>query len=76
MNTYSIHRYEFKKITLHLIVGNGSQKNFISEYLMHILGLVTTPHPQPWNFSWMKDGKELSITQQFKITYFINPSEY
>ena len=44
---------------LHLIVDNGSQKNFIYEYIMNILGLVTTTHPHPYNMDCMKDGKEL-----------------
>ena len=42
---------------------------------MKKLGLVTTPHPHPYNISWMKDGQELRITQQCKLTYFIKPFE-
>ena len=38
-------------------------------------GLVTTPHPQPYNIGWMKDGQELRITQQCQLAYFINPFE-
>ena len=37
---------------------------------MKKLGLVTTPHPQPYNISWMKDGQELRITCQCRLTYF------
>ena len=44
---------------LHLIVDNGSHKNFVSEDLLKKLGLVNTPHPQPYNISWMKDGQGL-----------------
>ena len=54
---------------------NGSQKNFVYEYIVNKLGLVTTPHPQPYNICWMKDGKELRITWQCWLTYFINPFE-
>ena len=50
-----------QKNPLHLIVDNGSQKNFISEDLVKKLGLVTTPHPT-FNISRMKDGQELRIT--------------
>ena len=60
---------------LHLIVDNGSQKNFVSEDLVNKLGLVTTPHPEPSNISWMKDGKELRITRQCRLAYFIKPFE-
>ena len=60
---------------LHLIVDNSSQKNFVFEYLVKKLGLFTTPHPQPYSIDWMKDGQELRITWQCKLTYFINPFE-
>ena len=54
---------------------NASQKKFISEYLVKKLGLVTTSHPHPYNIGWMKDGKELRIRHQCKLTYFIRPFE-
>ena len=54
---------------------NGSQKNFIFEDLVKKLGLFTTPHPQPYNINWMKDGQELRITRQCKLAYFIKPFE-
>ena len=58
-----------------MIVDNGSQKNFVSRDLVKKLGLVTTPHPQPYNISWLKDGQELRITCQCKLTYFIKHFE-
>ena len=64
------------KNPLHLIVDNGSEKNFVSKYLVKKLGLVTTLHPQPYNIGWMKDGQELRITRQYKLAYFIKPFEY
>ena len=39
-----------------MIMDNGIQKNFVSEDLVKKLSLVTTPHPQPYNIGWMKDG--------------------
>ena len=60
---------------LYLIVDNDIQKNFVSKYLVKKLGLVTTPHLQPYNIRWMKDGQELRITCQCRLTYFINPFE-
>ena len=53
----------------------GSYKSFILEYLVKKLSLVTTPHPHPYNITWMKDGQELIITHQRRLTYFINPFE-
>ena len=49
------------------------EKNFVYEDLVKKLGLVTTPHPQPYNIGWMKDGQELRITDQCRVAYFINP---
>ena len=54
---------------------NGSQKNFVSKYLVKRLRLVTNPHLQPYNINWMKDEHEIRITQQCILTYFINPFE-
>ena len=54
---------------------NGSQKHFVSEDLVNKLGLVTTVHPHSYNIDWMKNGKELRITQQCRLAYFIKPFE-
>ena len=64
-----------QKNPLHLIVDNGIQKNFVYEYVVKILGLVTTPHPWAYNIGWMKDGQKLRITRQCNLTYFIKPFE-
>ena len=42
---------------------------------MKKLGLVTTPHPQPYNIGSMKDGWEIRVTQQCRLTNFIKPFE-
>ena len=54
---------------------NGSEENFISEGLVNKLGISTTPHPYPYNIGWMKDGHELRITHQCRLTYFIKDLE-
>ena len=54
---------------------NGSKKNFVFEDLVKKLGLIATPHPLPYNIGWMKDGQELGITCQCRLTYFIKPFE-
>ena len=58
-----------------MIVDNGSQKNFVFKYLVKKLGLVTTPHHSPYNIGWMKDGHELRIAHQCRLTYFFKPLE-
>ena len=55
---------------------NCSEKNLVSKDLVKKLGLLTTPHPQPYNVIWMKDGKEVRITHQCKLTYFTNHFEH
>ena len=54
---------------------NGNNKNFVSKDLVKKLGLFTTPHPHPYNIGWMKDGHELRITCQCRLSYFIKPFE-
>ena len=51
-----------------------ARRNF-SEHLVKKLGLVTTPHPQPYNIGWIKDRQELRITEQCRVAYFIKPFE-
>jgi hypothetical protein len=45
-----------KGTLLHFIVYNGSQKNLISVEVVKHLGLSTTPHPQPYNIGWLRQG--------------------
>ena len=68
-------RIQVQKNPLHLIVDNGSQKNFVSEELVKKLVLVTTPHNEPYNIDCMRDGQELRITRQCRLTYFIKRFE-
>ena len=64
-----------KNDPLRLIVDNISRKNFFHEDIVKKLGLLTTPHREPYNISWMKDGKKLRITWQCRLSYFIKPFE-
>ena len=41
---------------LHFVVDNGNQKNLISVEVVKRLELPTTPHPQPYNISWIIQG--------------------
>ena len=45
-----------KGTPLHFIVDSGSQKNLISVEVVKQLGLTTTPHPQPNNIRWLRQG--------------------
>jgi len=56
-------------------VDNISHKKFFDEDIVKKLGLLTTPHPQPYNINWMKDGQKLRITWQCRLSYFIKPFE-
>ena len=42
-----------KGIPLHFVVNNGIQKNLILVEVVKILEFSTTPHPQPYNISWL-----------------------
>jgi hypothetical protein len=46
-----------KGIPLHFIVDSGSQKNLISAEVIKQLGFPTTPHPQPYNIGWLRQGQ-------------------
>jgi hypothetical protein len=45
-----------KGTPLHFIVDSGSHKNLISAEVVKQLGLLTTPHPQPYNIGWLHQG--------------------
>lgn len=53
------------------IIDLGSQKNLISESLVHKLGLTTTPHPKPYPLGWIQKNVELQITQQCTFKFAI-----
>jgi hypothetical protein len=52
-----------KGIPLHFIVDSRSQKNLISVEVIKLLGLPTTPHPQPYNIGWFRPGQDLHVSQ-------------
>jgi hypothetical protein len=45
-----------KGTPLHFIVDSGSQKNLISAEVVKQLGLLKTPHLQPYNIGWLCQG--------------------
>jgi hypothetical protein len=62
-----------KGTPLHFIVDSGSQKNLISAEVIKQLGLLTTPHPQPYNIGWLRQGRDLCVSQQCRLSYGIHP---
>jgi hypothetical protein len=62
-----------KGTLLHFIVDNESQKNLISVEVVKQLGLLTTPDPQPYNIGWLRQGRDLCVNQQCRLSYDIQP---
>jgi hypothetical protein len=62
-----------KGTPLHFIVDSGSQKNIISTKVVKQLDLPTTPHPQPYNIGWLRQGQDLCVSQQCLLAYDIKP---
>eukprot|EP00253_Pinus_taeda_P027416 PITA_27416 len=46
---------------LQFIVDSGSQKNLVSAEIVKRLGLLTTPHPQPYSIGWLHEGRDLKV---------------
>jgi hypothetical protein len=58
---------------LHIIVYSESQKKLISAEVVKQLGLSTTPHPQLYNIGWLRQGRDLRVNQQCRLSYNIQP---
>jgi hypothetical protein len=48
---------------LHFIVDSGSQKKIITTEVFKQLDFPTTPHPQPYNIGWLRQGQYLHVSQ-------------
>jgi hypothetical protein len=62
-----------KGTSLHFIVDSGSQKNLISAEVVKQLRLSTKPHPQPYSIGWLRQGRDLRVSQQCRLSYGIQP---
>jgi hypothetical protein len=58
---------------IYLVSCSRSQKNLISAEVVKQLGLSTTPHPQPYNIGWLRQGRDLHVNQQCRLSYNIQP---
>ena len=52
---------------------NSSQKNLISAEVVKRLNLPMTPHPQPYTIGWLRQGRDLCVSQQCRLSYNIKP---
>jgi hypothetical protein len=62
-----------KGTPLHFIIDSSSQKNLISTEVIKQLALPTTPHPQPYTIGWLRQGSDLRVNQQCRLSYEIKP---
>jgi hypothetical protein len=62
-----------KGTLLHFIIDSGIQKNLILAEVIKRLALLTTPHPQPYTIGWLRQGSDLCISQQCRLSYGIKP---
>jgi hypothetical protein len=58
---------------LHFIVDSGSQKNLISAEVIKWLALPTMSHSQPYTIGWLRQGSDLRVNQQCRLSYDIKP---
>jgi hypothetical protein len=65
-----------KGTPLHFIIDSGSQKNLTPVEVVKRLALPTTPHPQPYTIGWLRQGSELHVIQQCRLSYDIKPFKY
>eukprot|EP00253_Pinus_taeda_P023022 PITA_23022 len=49
------------------LLDTGSQVNLISEAIVKKLGLLTTPHKNPYPLGWLCDKAQLQVTRQCKL---------
>jgi hypothetical protein len=62
-----------KGTPLHFIVDSSSQKNLISAEVVKRLALPTMPHPHPYTIGWLRQGSNLRVSQQCRLSYDIKP---
>ena len=62
-----------KGTLLHFIVDSGSKKKIISIEFFKCLALPTMPHPQSYTIGWLRQGSNLHVSQQCRLSYAIKP---
>ena len=56
---------------LHFIIDSISQKILISAKVVKWLALSRVPHPQPYTIRWLRQGSNLHVSQQCRLSYDI-----
>jgi hypothetical protein len=51
-----------KGTLLHFTIDSGSQKNLILAEVIKNLGLLKTPHLQPYNIGWLRQREEIFVS--------------
>ena len=62
-----------KGTPLHFIIDSGSQNKLIFVEVIKRLALPTTLHPQPYTIVWLRQGSDLRVGQQCRLSYGIKP---
>jgi hypothetical protein len=52
-----------KGALLHFIVDSDNQKNLILEEVVKRLDLLMTPHLQPYTIIWLRQGRDICVSQ-------------
>ena len=59
--------------SLHFIIDSGIQKNFILAEVDKQLALPTMSRPQTYTIGWLHQGRDLHVSQQYRLLYEIKP---
>jgi hypothetical protein len=62
-----------KGTPLHFIVDSRIHKNLILAEVIKRLALPTMPHPQNYTIGWLRQGSDLRVNQQCRLSYGIKP---
>jgi hypothetical protein len=62
-----------KGTPLHFIVDSGSQNNLISTKFVKWLALPITLLPKLYTIGWLRQGSDLHVSQQCRLSYDIKP---
>jgi hypothetical protein len=65
-----------KGTPLHFIIDSSIKMNLISAEVIKQLALQTTFHTKPYTIGWLHQGSVLRVSQQFQLSYNINPFKY
>jgi hypothetical protein len=62
-----------KGTLLHFIIDSSSQKNLILAEVIKWMDLLTMLHPQPYTIGWLRQGSNLHVSQECRLSYDIKP---